>query len=97
MLNKDADYLCPSVSRSALLYPENHEKRGKERGIGTLAFGPWKVERNRMKMTNKQVANPDDFAGGIYGLAVSNECFATSKKVVRTKTDERALAAGGAQ
>ena len=52
-----------------------------------------------MKMTNKhqQVGDPDDFDGGIYVLAVSNECFATSNKVVRTKTDERALAAGGAQ
>jgi hypothetical protein len=52
-----------------------------------------------MKMTNKdkQVGNPDDFDGGTYGLAVSNECFATSKKLVPTKTDERALAAGGAQ
>jgi hypothetical protein len=51
-----------------------------------------------MKMTNKgkQVGNPDHFDRGAYGLAVSNECFATSKKVVRTKT-ERALAAGGAQ
>lgn len=50
-------------------------------------------------MTNKdkQVGNPDDFAGGAYGLAVSNESFAISKKLVRTKTDERALAAGGAQ
>lgn len=50
-------------------------------------------------MTNKlkQVDNPDEFASSTYGLAVSNECFATSKKLVRTKTDERALAAGGAQ
>ena len=50
-------------------------------------------------MTNKhkQVANPDDFDGGTYGLAISNECFSTSKKLVRTKTDERALAAAGAQ
>ena len=48
-------------------------------------------------MTNEQVGDPDDFDGGTYGLAVSNECFATSNKVVRTKTDERALAAGGAQ
>jgi hypothetical protein len=63
MLNKDADYLCPSVSRSALLCPENHEKRGKERGIRILAFGPRRFERNKMKMTNKdkQVGNPDDF------------------------------------
>ena len=48
-----------------------------------------------MKMTNEQFGNPDDFDGGTCGLAVSNECFATSNKVVRTKTD--ALAAGGAQ
>ena len=50
-------------------------------------------------MTNKdkQVGNPDDFDGGTYGLAVSNECFATSNKVVRTNTDQRALAARGAQ
>jgi hypothetical protein len=50
-------------------------------------------------MTNqpKQVGNADAFVGGSCGLAVSNECFATSKKLVRTKTDERALAAGGAQ
>ena len=49
-------------------------------------------------MTNKhkQVGNPDDFDGGTYGLAVSNDCFA-SKKLVRTKTGERALAAEGAQ
>ena len=50
-------------------------------------------------MTNKdkQVGNPDDFDGGTYGLAISNESFVTSRKLVRTKTDERALAAGGAQ
>jgi len=50
-------------------------------------------------MTNidKQVGNPDDFDGGTYGLAISNECFAISQKLVRTKTGERALAAGGAQ
>ena len=48
-------------------------------------------------MTNEQVGDPDDFDGGPYGLAVSNECFATSNKVVRTTIDERALAAGGAQ
>ena len=50
-------------------------------------------------MTNKQkqVGSPDDFDGGTYGLAVSNECLATRKKLVRTKTDERALAAAGAQ
>jgi hypothetical protein len=50
-----------------------------------------------MKMTNEQFGNPDDFDGRTYGLAVSNECLATRKKLVRTKTDERALAAGGAQ
>ena len=50
-------------------------------------------------MTNKdkQVGNPDDFDGGTYGLALCNECFATSNKVVRLKPDKRALAAGGAQ
>ena len=49
-------------------------------------------------MTNKhqQVGDPDDF-DGTYGLAVSNECFATSNKVVRTKPDERALASRGAK
>ena len=50
-------------------------------------------------MTNedKQVGNPDDFDERTYGLAVSNESFAPSKKLVPTKTDERALAAGGTQ
>ena len=86
------------MSRSAPLCPENHEKRGKERGTNT---GRWaiKVERNRMKMTNndKQVGNPDDFDGGTYRLAICNGCFATSNKVVRTKPDERALAEEGAK
>ena len=52
-----------------------------------------------MKMTNKlkQVGDPDDFDEGTYRLAVSNEWFATSKKLVRIKTNDRALAAGGAQ
>ncbi|HEX7294931.1 MAG TPA: hypothetical protein VF251_04205 [Pyrinomonadaceae bacterium] len=50
-----------------------------------------------MTNTLKQRGNPDDFDGGTYELAVSNECFATSRKLVRTKTDERALAAEGAQ
>jgi hypothetical protein len=50
-----------------------------------------------MSNKHKKVAAPNGFDGGTYGLAVSNECFATSNKVVRTKTDERALAAGGAQ
>ena len=50
-------------------------------------------------MTNKdkQVGNPDDFDGSTYGLAVSNECFDISKKLLRTKTDEHALAAEGAK
>lgn len=50
-------------------------------------------------MTNKdkQVGNPDDFDGGTCGLAVSNESFAAGKKLVLTKTDERALAVEGAQ
>jgi len=52
-----------------------------------------------MKMTNKdtQVSDPDGDDEGTCRLAVCNECFAISKKVVRTKTDERALAAGGAK
>lgn len=52
-----------------------------------------------MKMTNKlkQVGDPDDFDESTYRLAVSYECFATNNKVVRKRTDERALAAGGAQ
>jgi hypothetical protein len=50
-------------------------------------------------MTNKdkQVGNLDDFDGGTYRLAVSNECFAASNKVVRTNTDQRALASRGAK
>jgi len=50
-------------------------------------------------MTNKhkQVADPNCFDEAIYRLAVCKVCFATSKKLVSTKTDERALAAGGAQ
>ncbi len=52
-----------------------------------------------MKITNKyrKVGDPDDFDEGTYGLEVCNESFATSNKVVRTKTDDRALAAGGTQ
>jgi hypothetical protein len=52
-----------------------------------------------MKMSNKlkRVGDPDDFDEGTYKLAVSNECFAISKRFLRTKTDERALAAGGTQ
>ena len=52
-----------------------------------------------MKITNKdaQVGDPDGFDESTCRLAVCNECFATSNKVVRTKTYERALAAGGAK
>ena len=47
-------------------------------------------------MTNKDtpVGDPDGFDEGTCRLAVCNECFAISNKVVRTKTDEGALAAG---
>ena len=50
-------------------------------------------------MTNKdkQVGDPDGFDEGTSRPAICNECFATSNKVVRTKIDERALAAGGAK
>ena len=50
-------------------------------------------------MTNKdkEVGDPDGFDEGTYRLAVCNEGFAISNKVVPTKTDERALAAGGAK
>jgi len=52
-----------------------------------------------MRRTNKhkQVADPDGFDEGTYGLEVCNESFATSNKVVWAKTHEHALAAGGAQ
>jgi len=52
-----------------------------------------------MKMSNKlkQVGDLDDFDEGSYRLEVCNESFATSNKVVRTKTDERALTMGGVQ
>ena len=45
----------------------------------------------------KQVGDPDDFDEGTYRLAVSNECFEISKRLVGTKTDDRAPAAGRAQ
>jgi len=50
-------------------------------------------------MTNEhqQVADPDGFDDRTYRLAVCNECFAPNKKLVRAKTDERALAMEGAQ
>ena len=50
-----------------------------------------------MSNIDKQVGDPGGFDEGTYRLAICNECFATSNKVVHTKTDERALAAGGAQ
>ena len=50
-----------------------------------------------MTNTYKHVANPASFDEGTYGLEICNESFATSNKVVRTKTNERALAVGGAQ
>jgi hypothetical protein len=34
----------------------------------------------------KRVGDPDDFDEGTYKLAVSNECFAISKRFLRTKT-----------
>ena len=50
-------------------------------------------------MTNNdtQVRDPDGDDEGTCRLAVCNEYFPISNKVVRTKTDERALAAGGAK
>jgi hypothetical protein len=50
-------------------------------------------------MTNKEkeVGDPDGFDEGTYRLAVWNECFAISNKVVRTNTDQRALASRGAK
>ena len=55
--------------------------------------------RNTMKVSNKlkQVGDPDEFDEGTYRLAVSKGCFEISKRLVRIKTDDRALAAGGAQ
>ena len=52
-----------------------------------------------MKKTNKhkQVDHPNGFDEGTSGHALCNECFAISNKIVRTKTDEHALAAGGAK
>lgn len=52
-----------------------------------------------MKMTNKdtQVGDRVGDDDGTRRLAVCNECLPTSNTVVHTKTDERALAAGGAK
>ena len=51
-----------------------------------------------MKIKNKykKVGDPDGFDEGT-SLVVCNECFATSKKVIRTTIDDRALAPGGAK
>jgi hypothetical protein len=102
MLNEDADYLCPSVSRSALLCPENHIKRGTKRGTKedpNIGCRTIETKRSRMKTTkkHKQVGDTDGFDEGTYGLEVCNESFASSNKLVLTKTNERALAAGGTQ
>jgi len=50
-------------------------------------------------MTSKLIKSPIPIASikALTGLEVCNESFATSNKVVPTKTNERALAAGGAQ
>jgi hypothetical protein len=52
-----------------------------------------------MKMTNKdtQAGDPDRDDERTCRLAVCNECFAISNKLIRTKTDERALVLGGAK
>ena len=50
-----------------------------------------------MTNTHKQVADADGFDEGAYGLEVCNESFATSNTVVRTNTDQRALASRGAK
>jgi hypothetical protein len=73
-------------------------KKGVKKGV--YEHWPLAIEtkRNRMKKTqHKQVADPDGFDEGTYRLEVCNESFSTSNKVVPTKTNERALAAGGAQ
>jgi hypothetical protein len=51
-----------------------------------------------MKRTNKDTQVGDQYGDdeGTFRLAVCNEC-SISNKVIRTKTDERALAAGGAK
>jgi hypothetical protein len=52
-----------------------------------------------MKMTSKhkQVSDPLLSMMSTYRLAICYECFAIADKVIHTKTDKRALAAGGAQ
>jgi hypothetical protein len=46
---------------------------------------------------DKHVSDPDNFDEGTTGLAVWKTLITTSNKAVRTKTDERALAAGAIQ
>ena len=48
-------------------------------------------------MKDKHVGDPDGFDDGTYRVAVWKTLITTSNKVVRTKTDERALAAGAVQ
>ena len=43
------------------------------------------------------MTNKDTQVGDLYGFDEGTCCFAISNKVVRTRTDERALAAGGAK
>jgi len=47
-------------------------------------------------MKDKQAGDPDGFDGNTYRLTVFSDCFATNE-VVRTNTDQRALAARGAK
>jgi len=50
-------------------------------------------------MTNKhqRVADHNGFGEGTYRLAVWNDFFAINTRRVRTKTDDRAPASGGAE
>ncbi len=50
-------------------------------------------------MTNKdtQIGDPDGDDEGTCRLAVCNECFPISNTVVRTNTNQRALASRGAK
>ena len=50
-----------------------------------------------MTNTDKQVGDTVGFDEGTYRLAICNQCFATSNKVVLTKTCERALVEEGAK
>ena len=74
-------------------------KKGYKKGYTNTDFRAIETKRNRMKITNeyKRVGDPDAFNEGTYRLAICDEYFAIDKKVVRTRTDERALVAGGAK